>query len=271
MDWHRAATAVAQRRAELKLSQRKAAELADISPTTWGVLETHATAVNQTTAAAMSRALGWSASSIVDIAQGGRPTVEAPPTDTFAARASAALREQIIEIVDGMAHPALWGTAVAVVWVKGRDEYGPNVGEVMEQGVSPTWQELIPSLDELMLFPPDVGEMEGIILGQWRAARQRWDAAVQEALASGVELGHLAAGRDHRQIPGMPAPSAYGIVKGVPGSGIPLRRLPIDEAIAEDPVEDHALAAASGEDPTHIPDTPTVNRPSPEIEPDPYA
>jgi transcriptional regulator with XRE-family HTH domain len=36
-------------------------------------------------------------------------------------------------------------------------------------------------------------------------------------------------------------------------------------------VEDHAMAAASGADPTGIPDTPIVSRPSPEIEPDPYA
>jgi len=37
---------------------------------------------------------------------------------------------------------------------------------------------------------------------------------------------------------------------------------------AQTDVEDHAMAAASGEDPTGIPDTPEVNRPSPPIEPD---
>ena len=62
-----------RRRAELGLSQRQAADRANVSPTTWGSLETHAQPVNAITAAGISRALRWTTDSVDRILAGGDP------------------------------------------------------------------------------------------------------------------------------------------------------------------------------------------------------
>lgn len=83
------------RRASLGLSQRHAALRADVSPTTWGSLETHHQPVSPITAAAMSKALGWTSDSIARMIDGGEPTDtdgEEPPT----------LEERITAVEEGL-------------------------------------------------------------------------------------------------------------------------------------------------------------------------
>lgn len=62
-----------QRRAEIGLSQRRAAIRADISPTTWANLE-NGEAISDVSAAAISRALSWPADAITQLREGADPT-----------------------------------------------------------------------------------------------------------------------------------------------------------------------------------------------------
>lgn len=78
-DWSPVAEAVRRRRAELGLSQRAAADIAGISPTTWGQLEKHAAELEPLTLAKICRALGWSLNAISEILNGEEPTILQPP------------------------------------------------------------------------------------------------------------------------------------------------------------------------------------------------
>lgn len=92
------------RRVELGISQRRAADLAGVSPTTWGSLETHAQPVSDLTAAGMSTALRWTPDSIASILAGGDAT-EATPTDrplTFTQRNADDVYDRITALEDAV-------------------------------------------------------------------------------------------------------------------------------------------------------------------------
>lgn len=71
--WDAIAETVKRRRSELGMTQRHAALLAGLSPTTWGSLEKHHQPVSPLTAAAMCRALRWTSDSIARMLEGGDP------------------------------------------------------------------------------------------------------------------------------------------------------------------------------------------------------
>lgn len=76
-DWERVAETVKRRRTDLGMSQRAAAFAADnISPTTWGSLETHGRSVDVLTRPKIARALGWTTDSIDRILAGGDPELD---------------------------------------------------------------------------------------------------------------------------------------------------------------------------------------------------
>lgn len=80
-----------RRRASLRLSQRAAADLAGISPTTWGLFEKHHKPIADLTRAGICRALRWTPDSIDRILAGLDPVADddAPEPPTIASLADA--------------------------------------------------------------------------------------------------------------------------------------------------------------------------------------
>jgi hypothetical protein len=214
----------------------------------------------------MSKALGWTPDSIEDISAGADPIEWDEARPTFADLARGVLRSEIVERLDALSYRALAGAAIAVTWLQAGEMWGPAADEYLDQTIEPNWLTLTPSLDELLRNPPDLGTMEGLIYQQWWSARQTWDQTVRAAVRRGVRMNHTTR-RDGEDLTYLstqewPADSYSPTQAGAAPDGF---------VFAPTDAEDHTLAAASGEDPTSIPDTPTVNRPSPEPEPDEHA
>ncbi len=168
MNWEHVQKRVRKRRAELGLSQRKAAERADISPTTWGTLETHGQQVAASTAAAMSRALRWTPDSIERLAAGEEPEEAAPDLGSFRDRAMTSMKAEAHALVEQMSWSELFELIVAGFWIRERTAQFP-----MDEWDGMTAAEA-PSLDALMWSPPALEDAEDIIFSQWeRAARLR--------------------------------------------------------------------------------------------------
>lgn len=91
--WELVAETVKRRRTALGLSQRRAADRAGLSPTTWGSLEKHHQRIDDLSRPRFCRALGWTADSIDRILQG-----EEPEIDDQAALEPISMEDQIIEL-----------------------------------------------------------------------------------------------------------------------------------------------------------------------------
>lgn len=94
-----------RRRVDLGLSQRKAAIYADVSPTTWGSLETHHNPIDDLTRPKFCRALSWTADSIDRVLSGLDPveddTREEPTLESLT-EAVWTLRSAVTDLMERM-------------------------------------------------------------------------------------------------------------------------------------------------------------------------
>lgn len=130
MDWNAARLKVKERRVALGWSQRHAAAAAGVSPTTWGSLETHGQPLTEGSAAAISAALGWSPSSLWDLAESGiEPEFakdQSRPLERARDRIHEAYRAELVSLVNEMPPEYFAAVLGVVAWLDTQAEFKPS-------------------------------------------------------------------------------------------------------------------------------------------------